>query len=280
MPTTISFILSEIKNRLQQGSPDLYEREAETILQQLLDISRSELYLNPDKQISDDIILKANKIILKRLAGTPLQYALGEVFFYSSNYVIDENVLIPRPDTETIVDTILKNEVGKKRLFADIGTGSGIICQSILYERPDFKAVAIDISPKALKTATKNICSRGSLICCNKLEAIKPSNQFDFIVSNPPYITTKEMNELENSVLHHEPHNALWGGEDGLDFYRYFSQNLGNYLKKGGNVYFEIGHLQGESVSEILQKNNWISIEVIKDLGNRDRVVKARKNDE
>lgn len=280
MPATISSLLSDIKRRLQESSPDLYERESETILQQLLNLTRSELFLNSNRQIDDHIVSQIEKIVSKRLLGIPLQYALGEIFFYSSNYFVDENVLIPRPDTETLVDTVLKNESANSGFFADIGTGSGIITQSILLENPNFQAIAIDISIKALKTASKNICSRGSMICCNKLEALKPLRQFDFIVSNPPYITSEEMKELEESVLHHEPHNALWGGEDGLDFYRYFSKNLGNYLKKDGNVYFEIGYLQGEAVAEILKKDSWISIEVIKDLGNRDRVVKAGKNNE
>lgn len=277
MSTTISSFLPEIKKRLKPCSPDLFCRETETIFQQVLNLTRNDLYLKPHTLVSDKVKAKIEDIVTKRLSGLPLQYAMGKVFFYSEDYIVDENVLIPRPDTETLINTILQNESSNQEFFVDIGTGSGIIAQSILSERENYSAIAIDISHKALQTASKNICSHGLLLCCDKLNALKAENQFDFIVSNPPYITSKEMTELEDSVLNHEPHKALWGGEDGLDFYRYFANNLDKYLKKDGNVYFEIGYLQGESVSKILLQNNWHSIEVIKDLGNRDRVIKAGK---
>lgn len=278
MPTTISSFLPVIKKRLQTVSGDLFEREAETIFQQVLNLPRNDLYLRADRQIDDQTKIKIEEIVEKRVSGVPLQYAIGEIYFYSSNFKVNKDVLIPRPDTETLIETVLKFESNESKFFADIGTGSGIITQILLTERSEYQGIAIDISKAALKTASHNIDTRGLLLCCDKFEAIKPKEQFDFIVSNPPYISTDEMKTLESCVLDHEPHNALWGGAKGLDFYKYFSKNLSKFLKNEGSVYFEIGHLQGEAVSGILKNDCWHSIEIIKDLANRDRVVKARRD--
>lgn len=275
MSTTISSFLAIIKKELQSCSPDLFNREAETIFEHVLSLSRNALYLNSSKKISETDQIRIKEIVSKRLSGKPLQYSIGEVFFYSANFKVDENVLIPRPDTETLIETVLQNESSDSLLFADIGTGSGIIAQTLLLEREKYKAIAVDISYKAAITASKNICSRGMILCSDKLESLKALNQFDFIVSNPPYITTEEMGHLEHSVINFEPHTALWGGEDGLNFYRHFSQNLRRYLKVKGKVYFEIGYLQAKDVEKILINDGWKSIEVIKDLAGRDRVIKA-----
>lgn len=275
MANTVATLLAFLKEDLQTCSPDLYTSEAEQILEAVLQCSRNDLYLFSDRPVSEVNYKKIINILSLRKSGKPLQYALGKVYFYSSEFIVDENVLIPRPDTETLIETVLKNETSSKKFFADIGTGSGIIAQTILLERDLYKAVAIDISQKALKTANKNIGQKGSLLCCDKTSSIKPIKQFDFIVSNPPYITQKEMNELESSVLDHEPHNALFGGKDGLYFYRHFSKTLSNYLKPFGNVYFEIGYLQGADITDILKNDGWINVETIKDLGGRDRVIKA-----
>lgn len=280
MDYTISSLLSYLKSQLKPFSPDLYKREAEQILQYVLNSNRNSLHLNSHKKVSEDNKLKCNEILKQRLSGKPLQYAIGEEYFYSSNFKIDENVLIPRPDTETLIEVVLRNESDEHKFFADIGTGSGIITQTLLLERNKYKGLAIDISLPALYTASKNINQRGTLLCSDKLSSIKESAIFDFIVSNPPYITTNEMAELEDSVLNYEPHKALWGGDDGLDFYRYFSKNLKKYLKTDGHIYLEIGHLQKMDIFSLLELDRWKDIEICKDLANRDRVIKARKNNE
>jgi release factor glutamine methyltransferase len=227
-----------------------------------------------------------------------LQYIFGKAYFYDREFFVNSDVLIPRPDTETLVETVLNNEKGDTAYFADIGTGSGIIPAILAAHRAGWAAVAVDISYEALRTAARNVSSdpatgRSSahvrtsatdrlssaptniiLICCDMLSAVKPQNQFDFIVSNPPYISSPEMKTLDESVINYEPHAALHGGEDGLDYYRMISGRAMMYLKEGGRIYLEIGHDQGESVPQIFREGGRRDIAVIKDLGGRDRVVK------
>jgi release factor glutamine methyltransferase len=236
------------------------------------------------------------------MRGEPLPYIFGKAYFYDREFFVDGNVLIPRPDTETLVEAVINSEKNCPARFVDIGTGSGIIAAILTAHRPAWSAVAVDISSKALLIAKKNLpssntaASRGqspvhaeqsqspppqkniTLVCCDMLTALKPKSQFDFIVSNPPYISSTQMKTLDNSVINYEPHAALDGGGDGLDYYRRISSCAKMYLNGGGRVYLEIGYDQGGSVPEILRDGGWSGVTVIKDLGGRDRVVTAVKS--
>jgi len=260
-----------------------------------LSITRVQLYTDTSIIIGDDDLARVNAITQRHLKGEPLQYIFGMAYFYDREFFVDANVLIPRPDTETLVEAVINSEKDCPARFADIGTGSGIIAAVLAAHRPKWRAVAVDISYGALRVAKKNILSSGitngrermdrqdsssppkniHLVCCDMLTAVRPEKQFDFIVSNPPYISSTQMKALGNSVAGYEPHTALRGGNDGLDYYRMISGCAKMYLKDGGRVYLEIGYDQGESVPGIFSDDGWAGIAVTKDLAGNNRVVTA-----
>ena len=285
---TAAKLLRNIRTRLAPVSGGLAQFDAETIAAHSLNISRTQLYIDTSVIIGDDDLIRINSIIERRLRGEPLPYILGKAYFYDREFLVSADVLIPRPDTETLVETIINTEKDRPAEFADIGTGSGILAAVLTARRPEWRSVAVDISYGALRVAARNISSSGAaggrgasanksinLVCCDMLTAIQPKNQFDFIVSNPPYISSPQMRTLDPGVVHYEPHTALDGGSDGLDYYRMISGDAKMYLKDSGRVYLEIGYDQGESVPGIFSGGGWVDISVIKDLGGRDRVVMA-----
>jgi len=271
----INELLRDINTRLTPSLGDLALADAETIIEQSLNITRNQLYTDTSIVVNDDDLSSINKIIERRLRGEPLQYILGKAFFYDREFTVNPDVLIPRPDTETLVETVVNTEKNIPARFADIGTGSGILAAVLTALRPAWASVAVDVSFRALQTASRNLSANVPLICCDMFSAIKPARRFDFIVSNPPYISSRQMETLDKSVSSYEPRAALHGGVDGLDFYRVISSSARMYLKEGGCVYLEIGYDQGESVPEIFLNDGWSEITVTKDLGGRDRVVRA-----
>jgi release factor glutamine methyltransferase len=300
--TAAQQLLKDIRTRLTPVSGDLAGADAENIILSILDISKTQFHTNFSKNISDGDMGRIEEAVKRRLDGEPLQYIFGKAYFYDREFWVDDSVLIPRPDTETLIETILNTEKGEDAYFADIGTGSGIIPAILTGHRGGWAAVAIDISIKALRTAARNLrgedaplrgadkslgghvsterrtptgCEHIRLICSNMLTAIKPKHQFDFIVSNPPYISSSQIETLDKSVVKYEPGIALCGGEDGLDYYKMISKCARMYLKDNGRIYAEIGYDQGESVPRIFGDDGWKDIAVIKDLGGRDRVVRV-----
>ena len=277
---TINKLLRDIRTKLIPISDDLALADAENIIEQSLNINRTQLYTDTSIIISDDDLARINTIVERRLLGEPLPYILGKAYFYDREFFVNGDVLIPRPDTETLIETVINTEKNATAQFIDIGTGSGILAAVLTALRPVWSAVAIDISYRAARVAAQNIHHPSTnkninLICSDMLTAIKPQKQFDFIVSNPPYISSPQMKTLDDSVAAYEPHTALHGGDDGLDYYRMISGAAKMYLKDRGRVYLEIGYDQGISVPGILVDDGWSDIVVIKDLASRDRVVTA-----
>ncbi len=270
-------IFSEVRSMLLPVCEELADSETEQIIQHVLSVSRSDMFVHFRRTITgrdhDAIIAIARQ----RCAGTPLPYILGYAYFYSARFIVTPDVLLPRPDTETLIETVLKNEPREERLFADLGTGSGIIAATLNGENPRWRAIATDISTGALRVAKKNCPANTVFACMDRFFAIKKLPVFDFIVSNPPYISRKELAGLDRSVTGFEPAAALYGGEDGLDFYRYLARCGGFLLKNSGSIYCEIGSNQSESVTEIFTKNGWCGISLYQDLAQRPRVIAAKK---
>ena len=253
--------------------------EVRLILSRLLDKDISYLIAH-DKDILDEKILDEYFSILeKRKNGVPLQYIFGETEFFGNKFFIDENVLIPRDDTEISVEALIdifeKNSV---RNSLEIGAGSGIVSITMAMRYSDVNFTAVDISDYAIKNTKKNIerfnLENIKVLKSNLYENIEES--YDIIYSNPPYIKSKDIEELQAEVKDYEPMLALDGGVDGLFFYREIINGLDKYLNKNGYVVFEIGYDQGDDLRELLKD---YSVEVLKDLSNKDRVVIAKKGE-
>jgi release factor glutamine methyltransferase len=273
---TIAELLRKLCCELKALAGELAQSDAELILQYSLNISRIQIYTESTREINTEELNRIESVLKRRLTSEPLQYIFGKAYFYGREFFVNRGVLIPRPDTETLIETVLNSERGNETVFfADIGTGSGILPAILTANNLQWSAVAIDISLNALRTASRNISNRVKLLCADMLSAFKLTEKFDFIVSNPPYISLSQMQTLDKSVYDYEPHGALFGGEDGLHFYRTISSKAPVYLKDGGRIYLEIGYDQGESTTQILCGDGWENITVIKDLAGRDRVVKA-----
>ncbi len=268
----LSDALKFIKNQLAEVSGESALAESELILQHVLNCSRSELYIHRKTIITSALQRKLEQILKRRELHEPLPYIFRKVYFHSREFIIDQKVLIPRPDTEILVETVLESEKNDRCRFLEIGVGSGAVSAILIQERPQWHCTGTDISIQALRIAQKNCPKNVTMVCADLFSSLKPRQLFDFIVSNPPYISESEMPGLDSSVKDFEPATALYGGKDGLDFYRAFASMAMGFLKPGGRLYCEIGYNQGDSVITVFSTPGWKNIKVLKDLAGRPRV--------
>ena len=247
------------------------------LLSHFMNVEKNYLITHDDEELSNQIEEKYKQGIEKLSKDIPLQYITNTQEFYGMKFKINENVLIPRYDTEILIEETLKLAQDQDKIL-DMCTGSGIIAITLAKNVEKANVFACDISLEALKVAKENNELHNTnvkFINSNLFENIEEKN-FDIIVSNPPYITEKEMQKLENQVRK-EPELALYGGVDGLDFYRKITENAKEYLKKEGLLIFEIGYKQKEDVSNILIENKFKNIKCMKDLQGLDRVIIGEK---
>lgn len=214
--------------------------------------------------------------IYKQLvAHVPAQYLIGHAEFYGMELKVDERVLIPRPETEELVELILTENAKPNQSVLDIGTGSGAIALALAKNRPDWLVTASDISPDALNLASENASLQDLKISFKKSDCFEEiAENYDIIVSNPPYISRADESEVGLNVLHSEPHLALFAEEDGLAIYRKIAQEAKNHLREGGKIYLEIGYKQGHSVPALFRK--YLSekrVRTLKDQFGQDRMV-------
>ena len=270
------------KNVLKTSLIENYAHEADILLMDTLNLDKNSLLTKGDFEPSADLIEKFKQSISKRSAHMPLQYVVGRWEFMALEFNLGEgNVLIPRSDTEILVQTIMAEEAAGARGF-EIGLGSGCISIALEYHG-QMVMTGVEICPQALEVAKANhesIFKRPSRFFLSDLfDNVPQGATFDFIVSNPPYITDGELAGLHKSVKDYEPHLALNGGEDGLDFYKRIVAVAGQYLVPNGGIYFEIGSKQAEDVKQILYRSGFYDIDIIKDLAGFDRVISARWGD-
>ena len=237
------------------------------------------------EQAAPETITSYMEKISKREEHIPLEYILGYTEFMGLTFLVREGVLIPRQDTELLVERVLnylKQKIqGKKVKVLDMCTGSGCIAISIKKLAENVDVTAVDLSPKALKVAidnAKQLDAKVTFIESDLFENV--SGKYDIIVSNPPYISKSDIETLMEEVKNHEPMMALDGDEDGLIFYKKISEKLNEYLSDDGMIFYEIGYDQGKTVPDILKQYNFKDINVYKDLSGNDRVVIARKGEE
>lgn len=263
------------RDYLKQLNIEEYEQDAWQLLSFTLGINRGEYYLRNQDIMEEKDYETYVSYIKKRGERIPLQYITREQEFMGFTFHVTEDVLIPRFDTEILVDEVLK--VCKNKDVLDVCTGSGCIIISLSKLGYLSSATGLDISKKALEVARKNNEGlAGNVTFIESDLFLNVHDTYDIIVSNPPYIPTKDIEVLMDEVKIHEPFLALDGKSDGLYFYRKIVDALPKYLKHNGYIFFEIGYDQGEAVSNLLRDANFTEISVVKDLANHDRVVKAR----
>ena len=252
--------------------------------------TREQIVAARDIYASEEVCIEMDFAAKRIISGEPLAYLLGEWEFYGLPIYVDEHVLIPRDDTCAVADLAIKKALflGKDPRILDLCTGSGCIGLAVASRVKDARVTLADISKEALAVAKKNIVRNqlSARVTCVQADALgQPSNflgKFDLIVSNPPYITAEEMKQLPRSVAAYEPHLALYGGDDGLMFYRAIAQNFAQALKPGGFLCFEFGMGQGDDVCQILTENGYTILERSRDYNDRERAVIAqlkRKDD-
>ena len=272
----ISALIKEVQGLLLDNA----RFEAELIVMYVTGVTRTNLIANSRRGVSDEERIRAVETAKRRRRGEPLQYILGETEFMSLNFYVCEGVLIPRADTETLVECVLE-EIGEDREYSllDICTGSGCIGVSLAHYRKNVTAELLDISDIALETAGKNILRNNvqERVSTLRLDILKeyPSEKYDIIVSNPPYIEADVIETLQTEVKDYEPRLALDGGRDGLTFYRRIVKIAPLMLKADGLLALEIGYNQAETVTALLD-SEFKDIRVVKDLAGNNRVVMGR----
>ncbi len=278
----IEELLREGKKVLEKNNIEEASIISRSLLQYVLKIDRNKLVINKDEEVENN---KENEYIgyIKEVAaGKPVQYITNKQEFMGLSFFVDENVLIPQPDTEILVEEAIKyaNQIKENVEILDMCTGSGCIGVALAKHVKNAKVTLVDISTKALEVAKKNakeneVKEKVNFIQSDMFENIK--SKFDVIVSNPPYIKTKVINELDLQVQN-EPHLALDGGENGLKFYEILINEAPKYLKENGKIFLEIGYDQKKEVEELARNSKlYKEIETVKDLANNDRVIELKR---
>lgn len=254
--------------------------EAEILLAHALDWPRVQLYMNINDVVGELGRSAFRELVKKRAAGEPVAYLVGHKEFYSLDFEVNRHVLIPRPDTETLVMTFLELASAVDAPFCvDIGTGSGCVAVSCAKHHPTARFVAIDLSPEAAEVARRNVArhkltDRVEVRCGDLLEPLRPDEKPMFIVSNPPYIPTADCERLEHEVRAYEPHSALDGGPDGLDIVRRLVNQASEVLLPGGFLLIEIGYDQADSANQAFSAlPGWQFDGIKKDLAGHPRVM-------
>lgn len=278
---TIRDIIIKYSKELEKIS-DTPRLDVEIFLQKALgDVDRIYIHLNLNKELTKEQYDEFLGYINDRINGRPVAYIVGNREFMGLDFFVKEGVLIPRPDTETLIEEIIelcKNKNEEINII-DIGTGSGAITVSLAKYIENSNITSLDISDIPLEVGKINAVNNGvddriEFLKSDVFTAIKNTKKkFDIIVSNPPYIPKKDIETLHTQVKDYEPYNALEGGEDGLDFYRQITEESVQYLKQGGILAYEVGHDQAEDVSKIMKHHGYDKIYTKKDIQGIDRVV-------
>ena len=289
---TIAEATREAARILQRAGVAEARREAASLLAHVIERDRTFLITHAEERLARESAMMFRDYVERRAAGEPLQYITGRQEFFSLDFEVTPDVLIPRPETELLVETALRllderqdDEEGQAKgaLLCDVGTGSGCIPVAILHERGNVRAVGLDISPAALRVASRNaarhhVLNRLSLVASDCFMALDEREaRFDLIVSNPPYVAAAALEGLQREVRDHEPRVALTPGPDGLRLIRRLLIGATRFLKRGGHLLMEIGYDQHEAVHQLIDTQAWQLLDIHKDLQGIPRTVALRK---
>lgn len=282
---TIARAIVEAAQILRQAGVPEARREAASLIEHLTGRDRTFLITHAETTLASSDIRRLRVLVERRAAGEPLQYITGRQDFYGLDFEVTPDVLIPRPETELLVETALEllDETEEKPLICDVGTGSGCIPVALLHELPQAEAIGLDLSLPALLVAAHNavrhnVRERLALVATDCLAAIDSERaRFSMLVSNPPYVAEDALSGLQREVRDHEPHVALTPGGDGLRIIRRLIKDAPLFLETGGHLLLEIGFDQHEAVGELIDSRVWKLLDIHKDLQGIPRIVALRK---
>ncbi|MCC7430146.1 peptide chain release factor N(5)-glutamine methyltransferase [bacterium] len=281
---TILELINSSENYLKPKGVSNARREIEEMLCSILKCSRLELYLKFEMPLTENELVIFRELIKRKAKREPLQYILGETDFFNVKIKVNPSVLIPRHETEILVEKVIKKakQIQKTQLkILDVGTGSGCIAIALAKELKNAQVLGIDVSEKAIFTANENAklneVQNVRFILKNALETPQKTGIFDFIVSNPPYVTTDDCEKLMPEVRDFEPILALDGGEKGLDFYEGLTPVCKLLLLENGFLFYEVGFKQAKDVEKILEKNGFSEIQIFPDYNKIERIVCGKK---
>lgn len=275
----------DLRRRLMEKEPEPYASQlARHLICHYSGKTHAQFLQDREQYASQAICDQIDSALQRLLRDEPLAYILGEWSFYGLDLYVDNHVLIPRDDTCALAELAMKKAryLDQDPRILDLCTGSGCIGLAIAHRIKDARVTLGDISPEALAVAKKNVArlKLGGRVSCLRVDALQPApsflGKFHMIVSNPPYITTEEMQQLDASVRAYEPHLALHGGEDGLVFYRAIVENFTAALRPGGYLCFEFGEGQGDDICRILEEYGYTVLERVQDFNNTERAVLAQ----
>lgn len=258
--------------------------DARLLISHIVPVTEIDFAINGDHEITSDQVKDIDVLVSKRLNRIPMSQIFGEKEFWSLNFKVTKDTLTPRPDSETLIEVAMKHIDDKRAPLSilDLGTGSGCLLLSLLSELKNASGKGVDISTKALDVALENaknlnLENRATFIKSKWFDQLPKNEQFDIIISNPPYIGLDEKPTLAPEVSNHEPHKALFSGAKGLDDYTKIAAGISPFLKENALIILEIGYRQATSVSEIFLKVGFKNIQIFQDLGGRDRCLLIRK---
>lgn len=284
MSVPIVEAIREASEILRQAGVSDARREAGSLLQHVLGRDRTFIVTHAEDLITPAEQESFRECVARRAEGEPLQYITGRQAFFGLDFEVTKEVLIPRPETELLVETALALvDEGPAPSICDVGTGSGCIAVALLHENPRATAIGIDLSIEAIAVARRNaarhsVAGRISFLvadCLSALETGKPI--FDLVVSNPPYVAASALNGLQREVRDHEPRLALTPGVDGLTIIRRLLLDSGAFVKAGGHLLMEIGFDQGEAVGRLIGRTSWKLLDIHQDLQGIPRIVALQK---
>ncbi len=277
----ISELLKDIKVVFQGAGLDTPELDARLLVQYALGMTQEEMFLNSQKEISDNQFIALKGYVERRLRHEPVSRIIGKRAFWKSDFNISAETLDPRADSETLIEvaiSLLPKDANLRVL--DLGTGSGCLLLSLLQELPQASGVGLDISQGAVAVAKKNsevlgVAGRSCFVAMD-WESYSPDQAFDIVISNPPYIAESEMSALSPEVVLYDPVRALVADDNGLGCYRSIMKRLSGFLKPEGLIFLEIGYKQAKDVSELLARTGLNVVQIFPDLAGNDRVVVAK----
>jgi len=273
---TIQFVLKKATAFLEKKNIINAKNSAEYLLSNVLKIKKNDLYLHWDKLISEELEKEFNKLIDRRAKKEPLDYIFGEKDFYGCNFVINSNVLIPRQETEILVDLIinsLEKENIKNQILFDLCSGSGCIGISLKKKFKHLKVYLSDISKKALNIAKQNALKNNVKVFLKTGNLLEPfiNLKADYVVCNPPYISKEEFEKLDEDVKNFEPKKALIAKDKGLEFYKKIEKNIIKFLNPKAKLFFEIGYMQKNDILNVFSSKKWKNKKVYKDYSGKNR---------